>query len=589
MLGPTNELISRRRPRDGSIPPGVGVGLKHEHAQDILEGKAAVDFFEVHAENYMGKGGPPHDLLSRIRAEYPVSVHGVGLSIGGAGPLDRAHLGRLRALLDRYQPSLFSEHLAWSSHGELFLNDLLPLPYHEGTLRRVCDHIDEVQDALATRMLLENPSTYLVFETTTMSEIEFLREVVRRTGCGLLLDVNNVYVCAINHGFAPEQYIDAFPVEHVGEIHLGGFAEDGGGEGRLLIDDHGRPVADAVWALHRRALARTGPVATLIEWDNNVPTFAALAEEVVRARVAFGVGPATARKPNSGVRPSNEDCVLDRSDTEDHFAASLLDPEAPLPVSLSSPDGRSVRRRFAVHRNNVAAGLINALTSRYPVVQRLVGEDFFRAMARVYVTSEPPRSPILSLYGETFPAFLETFPPATAIEYLADVARLEFARGCAYHAADRLPLGNEVFTSLDRVGLAKLRFLLHPSLSLVGSRFPIVSIWKAHQGDEIGPIEDWRAEAALVIRPVLEVEVWRLPPGGLSFLSRLADGATLSLALEAGSAAAADFDVTANLAVLFGAKAVVGVSTVGVSTPASNCIGVIRTTRPVTRSRPTAA
>jgi uncharacterized protein len=589
MLGPTNELISRRRPRDGSIPPGVGVGLKHEHAQDILEGKAAVDFFEVHAENYMGKGGPPHDLLSRIRAEYPVSVHGVGLSIGGAGPLDRAHLGRLRALLDRYQPSLFSEHLAWSSHGELFLNDLLPLPYHEGTLRRVCDHIDEVQDALATRMLLENPSTYLVFETTTMSEIEFLREVVRRTGCGLLLDVNNVYVCAINHGFAPEQYIDAFPVEHVGEIHLGGFAEDGGGEGRLLIDDHGRPVADAVWALHRRALARTGPVATLIEWDNNVPTFAALAEEVVRARVAFGVGPATARKPNSGVRPSNEDCVLDRSDTEDHFAASLLDPEAPLPASLSSADGRSVRRRFAVHRNNVAAGLINALTSRYPVVQRLVGEDFFRAMARVYVTSEPPRSPILSLYGETFPAFLETFPPATAIEYLADVARLEFARGCAYHAADRLPLGNEVFTSLDRVGLAKLRFLLHPSLSLVGSRFPIVSIWKAHQGDEIGPIEDWRAEAALVIRPVLEVEVWRLPPGGLSFLSRLADGATLSLALEAGSAAAADFDVTANLAVLFGAKAVVGVSTVGVSTPASNCIGVIRTTRPVTRSRPTAA
>jgi uncharacterized protein len=567
MVGPTNELISCRRPRDGSIPPGAGVGLKHEHARNILEGKVGVDFFEVHAENYMGKGGPPHDLLSRIRAEYPVSVHGIGLSIGGTGPLDRAHLSRLRTLLDRYQPGLFSEHLAWSSHGELFLNDLLPLPYHEGTLRRVCDHVDEVQDALATRMLLENPSTYLAFETTTMSEIEFLREVVRRTGCRLLLDVNNVYVCAINHGFAPEQYIDAFPVEHVGEIHLGGFSEDGDGECRLLIDDHGRPVADAVWALYRRALARTGPVATLIEWDNNVPAFAAFAEEVIRAKVALGVGPATARKPSSGARPSKEDCALDRRDAEDDFAASLLDPEAPLPVSLSSADGRSVQRRFAVHRNNVAAGLINALASRYPVVQRLVGEDFFRAMARVYVTSEPPRSPILLLYGETFPAFLETFPPATAIEYLADVARLEFARGRAYHAADRLPLGNEVFTSLDLAGLAKLRFSLHPSLSLVGSRFPIVSIWQAHQGGEIGPIQDWRAEAALVIRPVLEVEVWRLRPGGFSFLSRLADGATLSSAVEAGSVEVADFDVTANLAVLFDAKAVVGVSTAASDCP----------------------
>jgi uncharacterized protein len=569
MVDPTNELISCRRPRDGAIPPGAGVGLKHEHARDILEGKVSVDFFEVHAENYMGKGGPPHDLLSRIRAEYPVSVHGVGLSIGGAGPLDRTHLSRVRTLLDCYQPGLFSEHLAWSSHGDLFLNDLLPLPYHEGTLRRVCDHIDQVQDTLATRMLLENPSTYLAFETTTMSEIEFLREVVRRTGCGLLLDVNNVYVCAINHGFAPEQYIDAFPVEHVDEIHLGGFAEDGDDECRLLIDDHGRPVADAVWALYRRALARTGPVATLIEWDNNVPAFAALAEEVVRAKAALEVAPATARKPNSGARPTREDCVLDRPDAEDHFAASLLDPEAPLPVSLSSADGRSVRRRFAVHRNNVAAGLINVLASRYPVVQRLVGEDFFRAMAQLYVTSEPPRSPILLLYGETFPAFLETFPPATAIEYLADVARLEFARGRAYHAADRVPLGNEVFASLDLAGLAKLRFLLHPSLSLVRSRFPIVSIWKAHQADEIGPIEDWRPEAALVIRPVLEVEVRRLPPGGFSFLSRLGDGATLSSAVEAGSAAAADFDVTANLAVLFGAKAVVSVSTA-----ASDCVRV---------------
>jgi len=289
-------MSAPRSPRRASIPAGVGVGLKPEHARDILAGGTGVDFFEVHAENYMGDGGPPHHLLARVRAEHPLSLHGVGLSIGGAGPLDGKHLVRLRALIDRYQPGLFSEHLAWSSHGAVFLGDLLPLPYHEGTLRRVCDHVDEVQDALAMRMLLENPSTYLAFATSTMSEIDFLSQVVRRTGCGLLLDVNNVHVCAVNHGFAPEAYIGAFPVEHVAEIHLGGFAEDGNG---LLIDDHGRQVADAVWELYQRALSRTGPVATLIEWDNNVPPFARLADEVARARRVLRpepqrIGPAAA-------------------------------------------------------------------------------------------------------------------------------------------------------------------------------------------------------------------------------------------------------------------------------------------------------
>jgi uncharacterized protein (UPF0276 family) len=268
-----------------AIPPGGGTGLKHEHAHDILGGGFAVDFFEIHAENYMGAGGPPHHLLRRIRADYPLSIHGVGLSIGGAGPLDRDHLARLKTLIGRYQPALFSEHLAWSSHGDVFLNDLLPLPYNKATLDRVCKHIDQVQETLGTRMLLENPSTYVEFETSTMGEIEFVRTVAERTGCGLLLDVNNVYVSAVNRGFDPKRYIDAFPVEHVGEIHLAGYAEDhDGAGGRLLIDAHGSPVADVVWALYRRALERAGPIPTLVEWDNDVPAFAVAAAEVARVQ-----------------------------------------------------------------------------------------------------------------------------------------------------------------------------------------------------------------------------------------------------------------------------------------------------------------
>jgi uncharacterized protein (UPF0276 family) len=266
----------------------AGAGLKPEHADDIFDGARRVDFFEIHAENYMGAGGPPHHLLRRIRADYPLSIHGVGLSIGGTGPLDRAHLTRLKRLVEMVEPALFSEHLAWSSHDGIFLNDLLPLPYNNISLAHVCAHVNEVQDIIGMRMLLENPSTYVAFGASQMSEVEFLRAVAQRTGCGLLLDVNNVHVSAVNHGFDAVAYIDAFPIQHVGQFHLAGSAEDRDSSGaRLLIDDHGRAVADTVWDLYRRALARGCLAPTLIEWDNNVPSFETLAAEAERARAVM--------------------------------------------------------------------------------------------------------------------------------------------------------------------------------------------------------------------------------------------------------------------------------------------------------------
>jgi uncharacterized protein len=271
---------------DSTVMPAnaAGTGLKPEHAVDIFGQPRQADFFEIHAENYMGRGGPPHDLLRRIRAAYPLSIHGVGLSLGGTAALDREHLARLKRLIAIYQPALFSEHLAWSTHDGVFLNDLLPLPYNEISLAHVCAHVDQVQDSLGMKMLLENPSTYVAFGATTMTEIQFLSEVAQQTGCGLLLDVNNVHVSAANHGFDATAYINAFPMQHVGEFHLAGFAEDCDSEGaRLLIDDHGQPVSDVVWDLYRHALARR-LAPTLIEWDNHVPPFGTLAGEVARAR-----------------------------------------------------------------------------------------------------------------------------------------------------------------------------------------------------------------------------------------------------------------------------------------------------------------
>ena len=265
----------------------AGIGLKDAHATQLLEGAVEVDFLEVHAENLMVAGGPRLRRLERLRERLPLSIHGVGLSIGGQGPLNPAHLDEVAALLARFEPRWVSEHLAWSSHGGVWLNDLLPVPYDRPTLDRVCEHIDQVQARLGRRILLENPSTYLEFEASTMEESTFLSEVVRRTGCGLLLDVSNAYVSGINHGRDPWALIEALPANAIGEIHLAGFAEDHDAAGaRLLIDDHGAPVDVAVWALYERTLARLGAVPTLIERDNNVPSLPMLAAEAGQAWAA---------------------------------------------------------------------------------------------------------------------------------------------------------------------------------------------------------------------------------------------------------------------------------------------------------------
>ncbi|AUG06336.1 DUF692 domain-containing protein [Pseudomonas sp. S09G 359] len=266
------------------LPLRAGLGLKNEHFIEVLETAPDIGFFEVHAENYMVAGGPFHHYLGLIREQYPLSLHGVGLSIGSEGPLNRDHLARLVVLIERYQPQSFSEHLAWSSHGPVFLNDLLPLAYDAATLQRVCEHVDQVQSALKRPMLLENPSTYLQFQRSTLDETDFISTVIRRTGCGLLLDVNNVYVSCINHQRDPLAYIDALPLRAVGEIHLAGFAEDTDSLGdRLLIDDHGAPIDNAVWQLYEQVLKRVGPVPTLIERDNQVPAFSVLQAEAEQA------------------------------------------------------------------------------------------------------------------------------------------------------------------------------------------------------------------------------------------------------------------------------------------------------------------
>jgi uncharacterized protein (UPF0276 family) len=277
--------------KPSSVPlAGAGIGLRAPHVGQVLAERPSVPWLEVHSENYYVDGGPALAALTRIRADYPLSLHGVGMSLGGTDPLDRAHVAKLARLIDRVAPTLVSEHLCWSSIGGRHVNDLLPLPYTEEALRHVCARIAEVQDHLGREILVENVSSYLAFADATIPEWEFVATVARRTGCRLLCDVNNIYVNAINHGFDADAYLEALPREAVAEIHLAGFDASG----PCLIDTHGAAVAPEVWALYRRAIARFGPVPTLIEWDTDIPPLATLLAEAATAQSVLGMHDALA-------------------------------------------------------------------------------------------------------------------------------------------------------------------------------------------------------------------------------------------------------------------------------------------------------
>ncbi|RQS72614.1 DUF692 domain-containing protein [Burkholderia sp. Bp8963] len=275
--------VDLTRAAAGPIPARAGVGLRFRHHRAVLDERPAVAWFEVHTENYMG-GGAAVQYLDAIRRDYPVSLHGVGLSLGSAGGLDPAHLARVCEVAARVQPGLVSEHLAWSAAGGTYLADLLPLPMTEEALAVVCRHVDQVQTALGRPILVENPSTYLRFAHSTIPEWVFLAQVAQRTGCGILCDVNNIYVSACNHGWNPHTYLDALPAAAIGEIHLAGHSVRPLDNGRTLrIDDHGSRVAPEVWALYETALQRFGPVPTLIEWDTDVPPLDILVDEAATA------------------------------------------------------------------------------------------------------------------------------------------------------------------------------------------------------------------------------------------------------------------------------------------------------------------
>jgi len=536
---------------------GVGIGLRAPHYGEFLARRPGVGWIEVHTENYLARSGRDWQVLETLRHDYPLSLHGVGLGLGSVHGFSDEHLARVRALVRALQPALVSEHLSWGALRGRQLNDLLPLQLDHAALDLLAARIGRVQDALGCPILVENVSSYVRFRGDTMGETAFLAALARRTGCGVLLDVNNLYVNQHNHGEDALAALAALAPGSVGEIHLGGHLATEHG----LVDHHGDRVAADVWMLYRAALARFGAVPALIEWDTDLPALDVLLDEAQTARriaaeAAPGVHALTVPVPTTlaampaaavPVADPADEVPADADELQQAFGAALFD--ARLDGALASRlKGDS--RGLGIYRGNLHAGWRRALAASHPVLRQLVGAAFFDALALVYGRAQPSSDPDLNRFGAGLAGFLEGFAPAATHPWLPDMARLEWLVHDSFYAPDAPPLPHPSATlaGLDPDAFEACRARLHPSLRLYASAWATPALWQAHQPE--GPPFPEALEGpghALVWRPRFQVEVWDSCAAEMAALGRLAAGGSFGAALDAAFDLDADFDVAAHL------------------------------------------
>jgi uncharacterized protein (UPF0276 family) len=553
---------------------GAGIGLRVPHYRQFLEQRQPVGWLEVHTENFLSRSGWDWHVLRTLRRDYAFSLHGVGLGLGSARGFSMQHLERVRALVDAVEPALVSEHLCWGALGDRHLNDLLPLPLTQAALDLVCERVGRVQDLLKRRILVENVSAYVRFREDALGETAFLAELARRTGCGVLLDVNNLYVNQCNHGEDAMAALAALRPGDVGEIHLGGHLVTPD----AVIDHHGARVAPAVWALYRAALARFGQVATLIEWDTDIPPLELLLEEAREAdRIAATISLDVVGMAPQGSVPPAIVPALTLAATQQAFGDALFDGSCSETVLALLNDRRDLRAattsraggnpsfpqsgndgvlaaagdiaaRLAIYRGNLAANWEKALSSAYPVVRQLVGDEFFNALAREYGKIHPSRDADLNRFGEHFASFLAGFEHAADYPYLPDMASLEWAVHRAFYAPDAAPLDAADFSALTPEALEASRFTPHPACAIVTSSWSVAQLWLAHQpGGPAFPPEMQSPGCALVCRPGWQVQVHAIPPAAQAALAMLAHGNTFGAALDAAFDIDDRFDVAENL------------------------------------------
>ena len=521
----------------------AGVGLRAAHYRDFLARRPKVGWLEVHTENYLQPSGWDNHVLQALCQDYPLSLHGVGLGLGSARGFSEAHLQRVRAVVERTEPALVSEHLSWGAVAQQQLNDLLPLALNGAALDLLCARVGRVQDVLKRPILLENVSTYLRFADDAMSEAQFLAELARRSGCGLLLDINNLYVNQCNHGEDALTAMQSIAPGSVGELHLGGHLLTP----HAVIDHHGAAVAEPVWDLYAAALQRFGAIPTLVEWDTDLPPLDILLGEAGKAQAMLARhaprAPWRGTALPSPLPPMSLDAL---AAGQQAFAAALLNTVAPLP----SFAGEAVPQRFSLYRGNLSATWRRTLGHAYPVVLALVGEDFFGGLARAYGGRYPSDSADLNQFGDRFADFLAAFPPVDELPYLPDMARLEWAVHLAHYAADAPGLAPEALAALHPDQLEARRFSLHPACVLLASDWQVAALWRAHQegeGQGAFPPDLRAASCALICRPRWKAQVLVVDAAAHAALLALQRGQTFGAALDAAFGLDPAFDLAAHL------------------------------------------
>ncbi|MDP2269463.1 MAG: DUF692 family protein [Archangium sp.] len=443
-------------------PLGFGVGLRPRHYREFLESAPAVDWVEAISENFMGVGGRPLAVLEKVRRDRPVVLHGVSLGIGSAEPLDPRYLKDWQALIARIEPAIVSDHLCWGrAHGR-YSHDLLPAAFTEEAVRHVVDRVTQVQDFLGRRIALENVSSYLTFVQSELTEWEFLAQVAQRSGCEVLLDVNNIFVSSRNHGFDPDAYLSGVPVEKVVQIHLAGHQR----RPELIIDTHDGPVSDEVWALYARALGRFGAVSTLIEWDDGVPELQTLLAEAEKARaIRAPFASSAVEMPRVARGPSAPSTSLGMTGLQQTIFSAICDPtpvSAEAEALIAEHPPLSAKARIEVYAEMYWLRMRDVLRDSFPTVRAGVGDENFDALVADFLRVHPSTHPSLDRLGQPFPAFLETARPDWA-----DVAALEWARAESFIAPD----GEEItFAQLQEVPpelWGELTLRAHPSVRVL--------------------------------------------------------------------------------------------------------------------------
>jgi uncharacterized protein (UPF0276 family) len=524
--------------------PGVGVGLRAPHYRQFIEQRPRAAWLEVHTENYLDQAGWDWHVLQQLRRDYPISLHGVGLGLGSARGFSEQHLQRVCDLARRVEPVLVSEHLCWGAVGDRQLNDLLPLTLDRAALDLLSARVGRVQDTLKRQLLLENVSTYVRFQQDAMSEAEFMAALAARTGCGLLLDINNLYVNQCNHGEDALAALAAIQPGMVGEMHLAGHLVTP----QAVIDHHGDTVAEPVWRLYEAALQRFGAVPTLIEWDTDIPALEVLLGEAEKARALHRRHTAGTGAPVVPAAAAVEEDAPALAASQQLFVGALFDARQ-TPQVLAQFKGAQNEHRFALYRGNLSATWDKTLAAAYPVIRQLVGEEFFGGLAHAYGRAHPSDSGDLNRFGAHFAAFLRHFPHVADYPYLPDMATLEWTLHRAHYAPSAEAVTPRQMAALSPEQIETARMQLHPACTLLASDWATVALWQAHQP---GSGVEFPAELALpchglVTRPQWKTQVLPLDAASHAALSVLAAGGEFGAALDAAFELDEAYDVAGNL------------------------------------------